>query len=118
MDVTCDIRCVAERREDLRAADKDREFVAEQLRQALDEGRLNLAEFDERLQQTYAARAYGDLGGILDGLPGVTPVADCQVMPAGQQAQPAPPQASWQGGQIPRWLSMVWGSWLSVSLIC
>ena len=41
---------VAERREELRAADSDRQFVAERLQAALNEGRLNLSEYDERLR--------------------------------------------------------------------
>jgi hypothetical protein len=52
---------VAERREDLRAADVDRQFVADRLKAALDEGRLSLHEYDDRLKETYAARTYGDL---------------------------------------------------------
>ncbi|MCZ9342970.1 DUF1707 domain-containing protein, partial [Streptomyces sp. TRM76130] len=41
---------------DLRASDADRERVAEVLRDALAEGRLDMAEFEERLDATYAAR--------------------------------------------------------------
>jgi hypothetical protein len=41
---------------ELRAGDADRERVAERLRLALDEGRLNLHEYDERLQEAYAAK--------------------------------------------------------------
>src|ERR687885_815865 len=48
-------------RPDMRASDADRTVVAERLQTALDEGRLSLTEYDERLQQTYAARTYGDL---------------------------------------------------------
>ena len=55
----------------LRAADVDREFVAEQLRNALNEGRLTLTEYDDRLQEAYAARTYGDLKGLLSDLPDV-----------------------------------------------
>ena len=59
---------MAERREELRAADSDRQFVAERLQAALNEGRLTLSEYDERLEQTYAARTYGDLDRLLDDL--------------------------------------------------
>lgn len=44
---------------DLRASDADRERVAEVLRDALAEGRLDMAEFEERLELTYKARTYG-----------------------------------------------------------
>jgi len=46
---------------DLRASDADRERVAQILHNAMGEGRLTLAELDERLQQTYAAKTLGDL---------------------------------------------------------
>jgi hypothetical protein len=59
---------------DLRASDADRERVAEILRDALAEGRLDMAEFEERLDATYQARTYGELAPITRDLPaaGVT----------------------------------------------
>ncbi|MFE9025856.1 DUF1707 domain-containing protein [Streptomyces iakyrus] len=59
---------------DLRASDADRERVAEILRDALAEGRLDMAEFEERLDATYRARTYGELAPITRDLPaaGVT----------------------------------------------
>ncbi|MFC9507412.1 DUF1707 domain-containing protein [Streptomyces sp. NPDC057002] len=59
---------------DLRASDADRERVAEVLRDALAEGRLDMAEFEERLDATYQARTYGELVPITRDLPaaGVT----------------------------------------------
>ncbi|WP_069769607.1 DUF1707 domain-containing protein [Streptomyces sp. LUP30] len=60
---------------DLRASDADRERVAEVLRDALAEGRLDMAEFEERLEETYKARTYGELAPITRDLPvaGVVP---------------------------------------------
>ncbi|MEV0244169.1 DUF1707 domain-containing protein [Streptomyces sp. NPDC050674] len=59
---------------DLRASDADRERVAEILRDAVAEGRLDMAEFEERLDATYRARTYGELEPITRDLPaaGVT----------------------------------------------
>lgn len=54
---------------DLRASDADRERVAEILRDALAEGRLDMAEFEERLDATYKARTYGELAPITRDLP-------------------------------------------------
>ena len=56
-------------RDEMRAADADRQAVADKLRAALDEGRLDLHEYDERLQRAYAAKTYGDLDGLLTDLP-------------------------------------------------
>ena len=39
----------------MRAADADRQKIADQLKAALDEGRLSLHEYDERVAQAYAA---------------------------------------------------------------
>jgi len=75
-------------RDQMRAGDSDRERVAAQLKRALDEGRLDLSEYDERLQKTYAARTYGDLNGLLDDLPGTVPPQHAQVH--AYQPPPAP----------------------------
>ncbi|MEV4638352.1 DUF1707 domain-containing protein [Actinoplanes sp. NPDC049548] len=55
--------------ESMRAADADRHTVAEQLKSALDEGRLSLAEYDERVRDAYAARTYADLMPLVADLP-------------------------------------------------
>ncbi|MFD7470349.1 DUF1707 SHOCT-like domain-containing protein [Streptomyces tendae] len=54
---------------ELRASDADRERVAEVLRDALAEGRLDMTEFEERLDATYKARTYGELAPITRDLP-------------------------------------------------
>lgn len=53
----------------LRASDADREQVAERLRQATAEGRLNADELEERLQGLFAARTYRELDALLADLP-------------------------------------------------
>jgi hypothetical protein len=53
----------------LRISDDDRHRVAEILRQAAGEGRLDLTELDERLEQAYAAKTYADLVPITVDLP-------------------------------------------------
>jgi hypothetical protein len=45
----------------LRISDQDRHQVAEVLRQAAGDGRLDLDELDERLEATWAAKTYADL---------------------------------------------------------
>ncbi|MEU5363111.1 DUF1707 domain-containing protein [Streptomyces sp. NPDC005925] len=59
----------------LRASDADRERVAEILRDALAEGRLDMEEFEERLETTYTARTYAELAPVTRDLPapGVAP---------------------------------------------
>ncbi|GAA2337289.1 DUF1707 SHOCT-like domain-containing protein [Dactylosporangium salmoneum] len=53
----------------MRASDADRERVAEVLRAAAAEGRLDLDEVDDRLHQVYAARTYAELEPITRDLP-------------------------------------------------
>lgn len=97
----------------MRAADSDRQAIAERLRAALDEGRLDLHEYDERLQRAYAARTYADLDGLVSDLP---------VTGAVVPATGAVPAQREDGGQLPagpggrgvtaRWLAEVWEPWL------
>lgn len=54
---------------ELRISDADRHKVAELLRQAAGEGRIDLDELDERLEATYQAKTYGDLVPITADLP-------------------------------------------------
>jgi Domain of unknown function (DUF1707) len=53
----------------LRISDQDRHQIAEILREAAGEGRIDLDELDERLEATYAARTYADLVPITHDLP-------------------------------------------------
>jgi hypothetical protein len=89
-------------RDEMRAADADRQVVADKLKVALDEGRLDLHEYDERLQQAYAAKTYGDLDGLLTDLP----TAKLSV------SVPAPVAVSSKHATA-EWLGQVWSSWAS-----
>ena len=72
----------------LRISDSDRHQVAEVLREAAGEGRIDFEELDERLEATYAARTYADLVPITLDLP-VQPAAALPVQPA-EAATPSP----------------------------
>ena len=89
--------------EEMRAADADRQRVAERLRAALDEGRLELSEYDERLQQAYAAKTYGELERVTTDLPTTLPAASAS-----------------QLGQSPtwRWVVHVWDEYVTVVAVC
>jgi hypothetical protein len=111
---------VSEDRDALRAGDVDREFVAERLRNALNEGRLTLTEYDDRLQEAYAARTYGDLKGLLTDLPVAAPASRSQIMPTSpvlpsESALPAIPAP--EGNLTAQWLLNEWGDWFKLSLI-
>ncbi len=53
----------------MRAADADREHVAERLRTAAVEGRLLTEELEERLEAVFSARTYGELEALTQDLP-------------------------------------------------
>ncbi|MFJ1457208.1 DUF1707 domain-containing protein [Nocardia sp. N2S4-5] len=89
--------------ENLRASDADREKYVARLRLAMDEGRLNLPEFDERVQQVYTARTYGELEPLLSDLP----------------AQRLSPHAERSpGSRVPTWVLIMWTPWVFVNLLC
>ncbi|MFF9349881.1 DUF1707 domain-containing protein [Streptomyces sp. NPDC014734] len=81
----------------MRASDAERERVAETLREAVAEGRLEMEEFEQRLEATYKARTHGELEPIVRDLPapGTTPA------PAGT----APARAA--TGSTARWADRI-----------
>ncbi|MER7007191.1 DUF1707 domain-containing protein [Dactylosporangium sp. NPDC000555] len=109
---------------DLRAGDADRERVAQWLRTALDEGRLNLHEYDERLRETYAAKTYADLDRLLIDLPVADPATQALDLPAKSRVLGGVDQR-WQrspDGHYPgatrAWLANMWQSWARTIAIC
>lgn len=54
---------------ELRASDADRDRVVERLRDALAEGRLDMEEFEERLEAAYRSRTYAELEPLTSDLP-------------------------------------------------
>jgi hypothetical protein len=71
----------------LRISDADRHQVAEVLREAAGEGRIDFDELDERLEATYAARTYADLVPITVDLP-TRAAASLPVHPTGESTSP------------------------------
>ena len=62
----------------LRVSDAERRAVADRLAEHFSDGRLDQAEFDERVGQAMSAKTRGDLRGLFDdlpepGMPGVAP---------------------------------------------
>jgi hypothetical protein len=72
----------------MRISDADRNRVAEVLREAAGEGRLDLDELDERLGWTFAAKTYADLVPITADLavPRVAPTGPSAPLPTGVPA--------------------------------
>ncbi|RKS69031.1 uncharacterized protein DUF1707 [Actinomadura pelletieri DSM 43383] len=81
---------------EMRAGDADRERVAHILREAAGEGRLTLAELDERLDAVYAAKTYAELEPITRDLPspGAAPPSPAD----GRDWSPVEAAPSWKTG--------------------
>src|SRR6201992_564125 len=83
----------------LRASDADREGVANVLREAAGDGRLTMAELDERLDAVYAAKTYAELEPITHDLPATGAAYTPAVPPCpGPGSAASPPRR-------PRWPS-------------
>lgn len=81
---------------DLRVSDEERQQVAERLQRAVGEGRLEMAEYDDRVQAAYKAKTYRDLAALTSDLPGVaaperSALAPVSAVPA-ESAAEAPPE--------------------------
>ncbi|MFI6004556.1 DUF1707 domain-containing protein [Streptomyces sp. NPDC051366] len=73
----------------MRASDADRERVVERLRDAVAEGRIDMEEFEERLEAAYTSRTYAELEPLTRDLPAVAGAVGRPTAPA------ASPDSSW-----------------------
>ena len=96
----------------LRAADADRNAVAEALGRHMSAGRLTVAEYDDRLARAYAARTYGELAELTVDLPSDRPVV--QPAPAPQAALGPAGCGGW--GQS-RGVRAAWASWFTTAVL-
>jgi Domain of unknown function (DUF1707) len=81
---------------DLRASDSDRAEVADRLSEHYSAGRLDKAEFDERLGRAMQAKTRSELDGLLADLPGAGPSG----APGTSWSGPGPsrpPDTGWAG---------------------
>ena len=85
----------------IRVSDADRNAVAELLGQHYADGRLDQAEFDDRISRTMAAKTRGDLTGLFDDLPETGPAGAGPAGPGGP-AGPVPYRGPRRRGGIVR----------------
>jgi hypothetical protein len=111
-------------RQRMRASDADRQEAIERLRTALDEGRLKMDEYLERMGLASEAVTYGDLAPLYADLPETGSVA--RRGPAGPPSAPRaayPPAAAvsrrgFAGLPAPlKVLWTIWGAIVSVNLV-
>jgi hypothetical protein len=97
----------------MRASDRDRQQVVERLGRALEDGRLAMEEYVNRMEAAYQAATYGDLAPLCADLPPGRPVgAEPETA-----APTAAPRAACSGagylGGLPTVLKVLWTIWLS-----
>jgi hypothetical protein len=102
--------------EKMRASDADRQEVIQRLRTALDEGRLKMDEYLDRMGQASEAVTYGELTPLYADLPASSPV----VRP-GPAAPAAPavrrPATPSQSGHPLKVVWTVWGAVVSLNVV-
>jgi hypothetical protein len=103
----------------MRASDADRQSVVERLRAALDEGRLKMDEYLERMGLASEAVTYGDLAPLYADLPESGSVARRE--PAASPAPvPTPPPAPVRRtgfAGLPTPLKVLWTIWGAIVLV-
>lgn len=115
-------------REKMRASDAERQEVVERLRAALDEGRLKMDEYLERMGQASEAVTYGDLAPLYADLPENGSVARPGPVAPPSSARAAYPPAAPQAAAVSRRgfvglpaplkvLWTIWGAVVSVNLV-
>ena len=100
----------------LRASDTDREAAVERLRAAMNEGRLNLHEYDDRMARAYQAVTYGELADLFVDLPYATSGVPANVAGKAVKRAPQPivPEATGLFAALPTTLRVLWTIWVTV----
>jgi hypothetical protein len=115
----------------IRASDADRDRTAALLREHHAAGRLDLEEFNERLDKAYAAKTVGELDALMADLPAIDlyqlPDASMRRGRGGGSGGGGDVRLPWfrppgalmaaDGRFSPAWQA-AWGSWLSIASIC
>jgi hypothetical protein len=95
----------------MRISDEDRHRVSEVLRRAAGEGRIDLAELDERLEATYQAKTYGDLVPLTADLPAAASPASTVAPSPQPPLQPVPHPAGYSTSVAVMSTSKRTGAW-------
>ena len=106
-----------EDRPDMRASDAERQDVVERLRAGLDDGRLKMDEYVERMGRAYDAVTHGDLAPLCRDLPETTTPAPARPVGPAPAPVPAPvpvPVPDHRGvfARQPAALKVLWTIWL------
>jgi hypothetical protein len=95
----------------LRASDTDRAAVVTTLDRSLADGRLDLAEYEDRAARAHAARTYGELAELTADLP-----RPARTEPRRSPVHQAVHAGAWHGAWD-RDLRAAWTSWLTTAVL-
>ena len=114
---------------EMRVSDRDRQTAGDQLKVALEDGRLDFAEYDRRLGLAYGSTTYGDLDQLFVDLPmdapapiAVRPTAAVQA-PVGADTAPVaaagrrPDALTAAFARLPLALKILWTIWATTMAI-
>jgi hypothetical protein len=105
----------------LRCSDADRDRAAAVLREGLADGRISIAELDDRLDRVYRARTYGELTAVMGDLPAWAPPAGPPPYPTHRAAPPAtwplPPRPLAGLGRFGLVAALVWIVFLGMAAV-
>ncbi len=96
----------------MRASDRDRQQVVEQLRSALEDGRLTMEEYVDRMEVAYQAATYADLAPLCADLPASSPGIAGQEAVAAVAAPSAVCARVGYLADLPVVLKVLWTMWL------
>jgi hypothetical protein len=98
----------------MRASDQDRQQVVDRLRAGLEDGRLKMEEYLERMALAYQAVTYADLAPLDADLP----AAGARMQPRRPEIPAAAPRTAAAAGgvlaSLPTALKVLWTIWLAV----
>jgi hypothetical protein len=96
----------------MRASDRDRQQAVERLGGALEDGRLTMAEYVNRMEVAYQAATYGDLAPLCADLPASHPVTGGPPRPAAARVPAAAVSRAGYLAGLPTLLKVLWTVWL------
>lgn len=101
---------------EMRASDVDRDRVAAVLREHTAQGRITMDEFNERLEQLYKSKTYGELAKLTADLPDVDLRAKPAALPgaASSRRMHSGMRSAWAAWAVAS--SVNWVIWLIVSI--
>jgi hypothetical protein len=104
-------------RQEIRVSDRERQAAVDRLRAALDEGRLDLLEYDRRLLLAYQAITYGDLDQLFVDLPATAPARTGPSEPPVEAAVARMLSRPVPVPNLPLILKILWINWVVVVVI-